>query len=157
MTYTTTELSKITGFTLSKISSLLHRMGFTPVGIAGKNQNVWDEECLDALLKKRRQKELESTIHLGSLATAFHMGITEMRELLESKGIKPVAVEHKALTGNVIERYPIEVREVIIKHFDDLKVDKADEHPLVTDKRCLKLNWWPDIIPKCFEDLDDIA
>ena len=157
MTYTSNELAELSGFSLSNISVSLKALGFTPVGITGKNQNVWDEECLDALLKKRRQKELESTIHLGSLATAFHMGITEMRELLESKGIKPVAVEHKALTGNLIERYPIEVREVIIKQFDDLKVDKADEHPLVMDKRCLKLNWWPDIIPKCFEDLDDIA
>ena len=30
----------------------------------------------------------------------------------------------------------------------------AELHPLVTDKRCLRLSWWPDIMPKCFEDLD---
>ena len=30
----------------------------------------------------------------------------------------------------------------------------SDTHPLVTDKRCLNLNWWPDITPKCFMDLD---
>lgn len=26
-------------------------------------------------------------------------------------------------------------------------------HPLVTDKRCLNLNWWPDIVPECFKEL----
>lgn len=29
------------------------------------------------------------------------------------------------------------------------------EHPLVTDKRCLKMNYWPNIVPKCFEDIED--
>lgn len=26
-------------------------------------------------------------------------------------------------------------------------------HPLVTDKRCLNLNWWPDVVPDCFKEL----
>lgn len=29
------------------------------------------------------------------------------------------------------------------------------EHPLVTDKRCLKMNYWPNTVPKYFEDIDD--
>lgn len=29
------------------------------------------------------------------------------------------------------------------------------EHPLVTDKRCLKMNYWPNVVPRCFEDIDD--
>ena len=33
-------------------------------------------------------------------------------------------------------------------------IDEEAQHPLVTDKRCLKLSWWPDITPNCFEDLD---
>lgn len=28
-------------------------------------------------------------------------------------------------------------------------------HPLVTDDRCFLRNWWPDTVPKCFEDLED--
>ena len=31
--------------------------------------------------------------------------------------------------------------------------EQAEDHPLVTDKRCLKLSWWPDIIPDCFKEL----
>ena len=29
------------------------------------------------------------------------------------------------------------------------------EHPLVTDKRWLKMSNWPDVTPKYFEDIDD--
>ena len=31
------------------------------------------------------------------------------------------------------------------------QVEKAEDHPLVTDERCLRLNYWPDTVPKCFE------
>ena len=31
----------------------------------------------------------------------------------------------------------------------------AEDHPLVKDKRCLKLSWWPDILPNCFEDMGE--
>ena len=30
----------------------------------------------------------------------------------------------------------------------------ASEHPLVTDERCLKLSYWPDVVPACFEEVD---
>ena len=30
-------------------------------------------------------------------------------------------------------------------------IEGAELHPLVTDKRCLKLSWWPDIVPECFK------
>lgn len=34
------------------------------------------------------------------------------------------------------------------------ETEKEEDHPLVTDKRCLKLSWWPDIIPDCFKELE---
>ena len=36
------------------------------------------------------------------------------------------------------------------KDLEQLKV----EHPLVTDFRCFKLSWWPDIEPDCFKEVD---
>ena len=30
----------------------------------------------------------------------------------------------------------------------------AEDHPLVTDKRWLKLNEWPDVIPECFKECE---
>lgn len=52
----------------------------------------------------------------------------------------------------VVKRYkPVEKvkKELVVS--DEMEED----HPLVIDKRCLKLSWWPDVVPKCFEDLDD--
>ena len=34
------------------------------------------------------------------------------------------------------------------------KAEVPEDHSLVTDKRCLDLNFWPDVVPKCFEELD---
>ena len=34
-------------------------------------------------------------------------------------------------------------------------LESAELHPLVKDKRCLRLSYWPDITPKCFMDLED--
>ena len=31
----------------------------------------------------------------------------------------------------------------------------AEDHPLVTDKRCLNLNWWPDVVPDCFKESEE--
>ena len=28
-------------------------------------------------------------------------------------------------------------------------------HPLVTDERCFQLSYWPETLPKCFEDLEN--
>ena len=34
------------------------------------------------------------------------------------------------------------------------EVAALGEHSLVTDKRCLDLNYWPDVIPDCFEECE---
>ena len=33
--------------------------------------------------------------------------------------------------------------------------EKAEDHPLVTDKRCLELSWWPDVVPDCFKECEE--
>ena len=33
--------------------------------------------------------------------------------------------------------------------------EDAQLHPLVTDKRCLKLSYWPDIVPNCFKECEE--
>ena len=158
MEYTSTELAKLTDLDISKISTYLRNGGFTPVGIAGKNQNIWEESSLEFLMKKKHSMNIKDTILLNSLALAFNTTNDNIRNILTSKGIEPVDVTLNNVTGNKIERYPFEVKEILIEHFDSLKVDEADDHPLVTDKRCLRLNWFPNTVPKCFEDLDeDIA
>ena len=36
-------------------------------------------------------------------------------------------------------------------------IQDAEEHPLVKDNRFLRLSYWPDVVPKCFENLDSIT
>ena len=31
----------------------------------------------------------------------------------------------------------------------------AEDHPLVTDNRCLDLNYWPDVVPVCFKECEE--
>lgn len=158
MNYTSTEISELTGYNLSQVSSYLRAAGFTPVGVAGKNQNIWDEECLHYLTRKKHNMEIKNTIVLTTLSASFNSSSDYIRNVLFEKGIEPVEITKNSLTGNKVERYPYEVKEILTEHFENLKEDNADEHPLVTDRRCLRLNWFPDTIPNCFEDLDeDIA
>lgn len=32
---------------------------------------------------------------------------------------------------------------------------EAENHPLVTEKRWLKLNEWPESVPSCFQDIEE--
>lgn len=155
MRYKSTELAKLTGFDVSKISYYLRNNGFIPVDVAENNQNVWDEECLDFLMKKKRAMNIKDTILLTSLSAAFNMECDTIRNIFKSKRIEPVEVTMNNITGNKIERYPSEAKKILIEYLDTLKIDKPDDHPLVIDQRCLRLNWWPKIMPKCFEDLDE--
>lgn len=155
MRYKSTELAKLTGFDVSKISNYLRNNGFIPVDVAENNQNVWEEECLDFLMKKKHEMSIKDTILLTSLSAAFNIKCDTIRNIFKSKRIEPVEVTMNNITGNKIERYPSEAKKILIEYLDTLKIDKPDDHPLVIDQRCLRLNWWPKIMPKCFEDLDE--
>ena len=50
------------------------------------------------------------------------------------------------------KRYKVAVKKA--EETEKETLDLAELHPLVTDKRCLNIRYWPDITPKCFADLD---
>ena len=35
------------------------------------------------------------------------------------------------------------------------EIAALEDHSLVTDKRCLDLNYWPDIVPSCFAETEE--
>lgn len=35
------------------------------------------------------------------------------------------------------------------------EIAALEDHSLVTDRRCLDLNWWPDIVPSCFAETEE--
>lgn len=155
MTYTSTELSKLTGIENNQISKILRRLGYSPLASGDHNCHIWQEECLEILLQKQNEiVEDNKTILLTSLASSFNITVPEARAILDSKGIVPIETNNAVISGNKYERYPIESREILIRYFDDLKVADEDEHPLVINKAFLRTSFFPDVTPKCFEDLD---
>lgn len=57
------------------------------------------------------------------------------------------------------------IEENYNKHGNDYREMKAttpfsvsyepEDHPLVKDKRCLNLSWWPETVPVCFQECEE--
>lgn len=150
MTYTSNDLARLSGYTLSRVSYLLRGMGYSPVDVIENNQNVWAEETLQALIDKRDNVNADKGTSIGYLATKFNVNNQTIREILESMDIEPMYIDNKQQ-----EYYEKKTLDILTDYFDTGKSEEEDSHPLVTDKRCLQVSWFPDIVPKCFEDLDE--
>ena len=104
MSYTTSEIAEITGYSLTTVSQYLRKSGKKPVDKVAKNELVWSDECLDIIINRVEQLKEEKLLY---------------------------ELSHKP---------------------EPEKVEKEEDHPLVTDKRCLKMNYWPDPTPKGYEN-----
>ena len=154
VTYSSTELSKLSGIELNQIAKILRRKGFSPVSSGQYNCLEWQEECLEVLLKKNTEDRQKDTILLSSLASIFNNSVDNIRKILESMNIYPVQT-FSNIYGSKYERYSFDCKRILEKYFESQQKDDDENiHPLVTDKRWLKLNNWPDIVPQCFTDLD---
>ena len=149
MTYNTVELSKVSGFSVQTVTRLLRDKGYSPIGTGEYNRYEWQEDCLEYLLKHKNQLDKKDTVLIGTLASRFRITNQTVREILSGKGIEPLGYREHA------EVYPIIARDILTEHFDSTKTEDEELHPLVTDKKWLKLNNWPDTVPRCFEDLED--
>ena len=146
MKYTTREISNYLGLETHVVLDKLRKIGFVPCGSGKKNTCVWDVNLDDVKQKfiSRKKTAQKKTISLNSLAKKYDMTNGTMRRYLENAGIQPV------MSNSKHQVYPISACDILDKfESNDIK------HPLVKDKRCLNRNWWPDIVPKCFEGLDD--
>ena len=99
---------------------------------------------------------------IKEIAKMLDCSLLEIRNIINYYHIK----FEKMVSGNGV-KYAVYSYQAFmrIKVYHESRMEKArdkkkkimilDEHPLVTDKRCLDLNWWPDITPSCFADLDE--
>lgn len=143
----TTELSKRYGHTPSTVIAYLERKGFKATDIIINSHHVkgWTTEAEECL--RKHEENLRST----KLTFAEYVAVlnTDMNTFLQ-------ALQDLHITAqNQTNRNPeIDLRVKEIMKENQTKVDKT-EHPLVTDEECFRLSYWPDTVPKCFEDLDD--
>ncbi len=147
MSYTTNELSQMTGYSSATITSTLERLGYTHIDIGEHGLKIWDDESLKVLLEKKNTIVVKEEIGIAMVAAKFNLTNECIRERAKRYGIEPLYYKKS------VEIYPYTIYEVIRQHLENSKVADADKHPLVKDKRCLELGWFPDTVPKCFEDL----
>ncbi len=150
MNYSTSDLVAKTGYSNSTIIKVLTNFGLEPVSIENHGLKMWEEKSLQILLDYKNRIIEETTLDISYLARKFNTNNQTIREILHQNNIKPLYFKERSQ-----EVYPMESREVLKLHFDAMKLDDESQHPLITDKRCLRLGWFPDTVPKCFEDLDN--
>ena len=85
MEYTTTELSKITGFSSGTITSTLSKAGLFPKSIGDYGVKIWSEDSLSILNEKRENMCKKDTISMITLSQKFMMPVPEIRKILENR------------------------------------------------------------------------
>ena len=97
-----------------------------------------------------------SDAHVANLASRYHIYKITQPTLNGKRAYYPKESAEKIIEIMCTAR---EKRlEAAKKKAEQTKAENeasAELHPLVTDKRCLNLRYWPDITPKCFADLED--
>jgi hypothetical protein len=63
--------------------------------------------------------------------------------------VRQIKEQYEARQKRIRDRY-------LKTHFQKKEPDITEEdHTLVTDKRCLELNYWPDVVPECFKECEE--
>lgn len=143
----TTELSQRTGHTAGIIIKNLQRKGFEAVDVVieGHHCKCWTQEAADWLINHYDYVQ-SKRVYIQDYAKELDIDLKSFREILY---ILHINAERQLNRDPVIEAAVAEYKKQ-----EQLQIDTG-EHPLVTDKRCLRLNWFPNIVPTCFEDLDE--
>jgi hypothetical protein len=45
-------------------------------------------------------------------------------------------------------------KQIFVNERTPEEIAALEDHSLVTDKRCLDLNYWPDVVPVCFKECE---
>ena len=74
----------------------------------------------------------------------------------DARGRKVLVFSHDALARCREELERRENAEKAKREIGRAELEAAQaEHPLVTDPRCLKFSYWPDVIPDCFKECEE--
>ena len=144
---TTTELSKRTGHTAAVIIKNLERKGFKYVDkvIGSHHTKCWTPEAAEWLISHYEYVHSKKLL-LEDYAKLLDVDLKTFREILYGLHINAtIQTDRNPEIDKAVAEY---------KKQEQLQIN-MNEHPLVKDKRCFRLGWWPDITPKCFEDLDE--
>jgi hypothetical protein len=104
---------------------------------------VWDSSCIDVL----NDRINDDSVVISDYAAELGVDEKTLRYAMRKTGRYGVlrVVRCKELED--------EVKKVV----EEEKQNSEGNHPLVTDKRFLQLSFFPDVVPKCFEELDECS
>lgn len=117
-----------------------------------------------------QKPDVEKFYTVAELAEYFNVTCDTIRNISNRMVIPH---DYIARNGARLAVYPYDSLKIFKAHFDareklrklaeerkvknfvnDETAEGAEDHPLVTDKRWLKLNEWPDVIPECFKECE---
>lgn len=129
----------------ASITHILHDNGIEPIGQGDHNGLLWSPDAEDII--RKAVEEYDRQVNAKQYAKELNISYDSMKEILKQFGIKDT---HKMYRSKKIEEYVKKMNKEQPKMtIQQLKI----LHPLVTDERCFNINYWPDPLPKCFEDL----
>ena len=143
---TTTELSEECGYAASTVIKKLESNGFVAeqVYIDHHICKAWTNEARE-WLKKTAEEENNKLIPVVEYAKEMNVPMDLFRQAMANLGLFSA---YKTTRNKRLEE---EVRKLVEKDKEAL----YESHPLVKDKRCFTMSYWPNIIPNCFGDLDE--
>lgn len=129
----------------ASIAHILHDNGVEPVGLTDHNGLLWSPDAEDII--RKAVEEYDRQVNAKQYAEELKVPYETMREILKQFGIKDT---HKMYRSKKIEEYVHKMKKEQPKMTtEQLKI----LHPLVTDEKCFNINYWPEDMPKCFEEL----
>lgn len=91
--------------------------------------------------------------------------ITSYYHIRSEKEVRDRSVRHALYSYDavrLIKEYHVRRREkakgkmiTLFPERTEEEIAALEDHTLVTDKRCLDLNWWPDVVPSCFAETEE--
>ena len=106
----------------------------------------------------------ERLFNTNDISRTLKVSITFVTSCVRKLGLHPQVVQNRThayyftrAEYKLIEDYVNNNKRIAgLRRDKNILNEDAREHPLVTYKRCLNLYYWPDIVPDCFKDMEEV-
>ena len=174
MNYTTSDIAELLDLTQYTIKKHIKRMNLENTGFfvqAERNINIlYYPESTYLIIKNKVEedrateknnyttKQLAELLGISSSCVsniAVRYNIPKKVLLAEKARVAYFSKESLEQFRNILDEMQDKRAKWEQKRTETTAVLEEAEalHPLVTDKRCLDFNYWPDVVPDCFKEL----
>lgn len=144
--FTTTELSLKYKRTASTIIKILEENNIDSQDrvINSHHVRIWDSDCIEVLEEKSRN---DNTVVISDYAVELGVDEKLLRDAMKRVG------HYGVLRTIRCKEVEDEVKNILKEENDN----SENNHPLVTNKKFLQTSYFPDVIPSCFQELDEVS